>query len=238
MPHRCHFSKIPIKLVLREDITVPPYSSAIPVFCGTVFERSVLFTPSELFMSRKDIPLPFATLDISTGFSSIVVCNLLPTTLKALCGEALGRVQPLGDMHRVLRPTQNSLNFAHFLLMPSHQLTYSFFSLLIRATLTASSPACPVSFFRCRSASLLRVAHRLSVTTSILAPTCHCSSTRTVRVSAKERQVISEHVDDMLQRSVIRLSNSPWPSPVVLVTKIDASIWFCVVYRRLNKITQ
>lgn len=82
-------------------------------------------------MSHNDIPLPFATLDISAGFSSIVVCNLLPTTLKALCGEALGRVQPLGDMHHLLRPTQNSLNFAHFLLMPRHQLTYSFFSLLM-----------------------------------------------------------------------------------------------------------
>lgn len=50
--------------------------------------------------------------------------------------------------------------------------------------------------------------------------------------------MIDEQVSDMLTRNVIRPSTSPWASPVVLVTKKDGSIRFCVDYRRLNKITR
>lgn len=61
---------------------------------------------------------------------------------------------------------------------------------------------------------------------------------RPYRVSPTERRVIDEQVSDMLTRNVIRPSTSPWASPVVLVTKKDGSIRFCVDYRRLNKITR
>ena len=48
------------------------------------------------------------------------------------------------------------------------------------------------------------------------------------------REIVEKHVEEMESRGIIRKSNSPWGSRVVLVSKKDGTIRFCVDYRDLN----
>ena len=57
------------------------------------------------------------------------------------------------------------------------------------------------------------------------------------RMSPQKMKKEEECVTEMLTGGQIEPSDSPWSSPVVLVTKKDGGTRFCVDYRRLNDVT-
>ena len=57
------------------------------------------------------------------------------------------------------------------------------------------------------------------------------------RMSPQKMKKEEECVTDMLTGGQIEASDSPWSSPVVLVTKKDGGTRFCVDYRQLNDAT-
>ena len=57
------------------------------------------------------------------------------------------------------------------------------------------------------------------------------------RLPTALKPVINAEVEKMLQQGVIRPSNSPWSSPIVMVRKKDGSWRFCVDYRKVNLVT-
>ena len=60
---------------------------------------------------------------------------------------------------------------------------------------------------------------------------------RPYRVGYKQRQIINEEIQKLLDKRVIRPSSSPWAFPLVLVPKSDGTTRMCVDYRKLNEIT-
>ena len=59
-----------------------------------------------------------------------------------------------------------------------------------------------------------------------------------IRVSPQAEQSISTQVRQMLRNGIIRPSNSPWCSRVILVEKKDGTMMFAVDYRSLNNETK
>ena len=58
------------------------------------------------------------------------------------------------------------------------------------------------------------------------------------RIPPARRQEVSQLLQDMRCKGIIKPSTSPWASPIVLVQKKDGSIRFCVDYRELNSVTR
>ncbi|CAM5103905.1 unnamed protein product [Natator depressus] len=55
--------------------------------------------------------------------------------------------------------------------------------------------------------------------------------------SPQAKTAIDREIQDMLKMGAIRPPNSAWASPVVLVSKPDGEIHFCVDYCKLNAVT-
>ena len=58
------------------------------------------------------------------------------------------------------------------------------------------------------------------------------------RVPYSQGCIISQQVKPMLENNIIKPSNSPWSSNVVLVKKKNESQRFCIDFRKLNSITK
>ena len=71
------------------------------------------------------------------------------------------------------------------------------------------------------------------ILTSDARPVC-CGPRRLALAGLRTEQTC---VQEMLLGGQIELSDSPWGSPVVLVTKTDGSTRFCVDYRQWNSLT-
>jgi hypothetical protein len=61
---------------------------------------------------------------------------------------------------------------------------------------------------------------------------------RAYRMSEEGHCIVDKECQKMLEKGVIKESNSPWSSPVVLVAKKNGEVRFCVDYRRLNSLTR
>src|SRR3569833_2854577 len=57
------------------------------------------------------------------------------------------------------------------------------------------------------------------------------------RIPFSKRAVVKDHIDRMLADNIIKPTNSPWGSPIVLASKKDGTQRFCVDYRQLNEAT-
>lgn len=214
------------KLLVSEDNAVPPCSSLlVPVSCAAISDGTVLFTPSEVFIRRKCSPLPFALLTLRSGATKMLVDNPTACPLPLFHGECLGLVHPVDTFCIFDAPaasTPTDLSSLACDLAVDQSLLDAFHRSIDDET-SSSERSQLLTLLQKFRASFDSPASGLGRTSTVFHQIDTGSHAplrqRPYRVSASERRVIDDQVDDMLKRGVVQPSNSPWASPVVLVKK-------------------
>ena len=57
------------------------------------------------------------------------------------------------------------------------------------------------------------------------------------RMAPTELRELKAQLEELLSKGFIRPSISPWGAPVLFVKKKDGSLWLCIDYRQLNRVT-
>jgi len=57
------------------------------------------------------------------------------------------------------------------------------------------------------------------------------------RMAPAELKELKEQLQDLLHKGFIRPNVSPWGAPVLFVKKKDGTMWMCIDYRQLNRVT-
>ena len=57
------------------------------------------------------------------------------------------------------------------------------------------------------------------------------------RMAPTELKDLKTQLHELLDKDFIRPSVSPWGAPVLFVKKKDGTLWMCIDYRQINKVT-
>lgn len=208
------------KLIVTDDNDILPSNSVlVSVSCDCWSDATVFFTPSAPFSAQKCLPLPFLVLEIRSGLGAILVLHPSSCPAKLVRNECVGHVEPFDD-RLIIDVSENAASLHLAAIGPSMNSDYN---VLLRSLDDALAPAqreellADIHRFRdsC-GAQRVKLGRESSVSEHIDTGSHAPLRQRSYHVSPTERQIIGEHVADMLKRDVVRPSTSSWASPAVV----------------------
>ncbi|UYV63918.1 K02A2.6-like [Cordylochernes scorpioides] len=229
------------RLFASDDFVIPPKSiKKISVIneeiCGV---RDVLVSTSKDLLLRKEVLIPNSLVTFRHGRGSIWVANgaswpqLIPSGMNMCTMESYdnGNICSLIESSDELQETQlKSREWSQKINLTLDPGLSEIQRLQLVSCLDefidifdfGSTPIKPTS----------TVKHKIN--TGDHSPI----KQRPYRVAPSERRLIQDEENKMIENHIVKPSESPWSSPVILVRKKVGTWRFCVDYRRLNKITK
>ncbi|UYV79319.1 RRM1 [Cordylochernes scorpioides] len=235
------------KVVASRSVVIPAESTKIINVMSEELngQNQVLFEPSKKVLIGKGLTLPCALFRLSHNKGKLWIVNSSTTAQIVPKGMCLGKIQrveennltAISECSEFNKEAKNANHASH-----ADKSDFKFLQNLIIDDLSEEQQSQILSILK-RYDKIFDKNNEPVKQTSV---TKHKIETgnhqpikhRPYRVSPTERQAIQTEVDKMLDAGIIRHSESPWSSPVILVKKKDGNWRFCVDYRRLNKVTK
>ena len=228
-----------VRGLLLTAVVLPPDSEVVAPFSlnGGHLGSCALIVPDRDLAEEFGVVVGHTLVDASTPSANVLIINPNAEEVVLPCGSRIGQLVPVSAVSvarsELRLPTNTAVVLPEYLediVEGSHASLgdtgrQSLRDLLHRYEHVFPAPGEPVTD---RSKS---VQHE--IVTKDGRPV-RCGPRRLAPAGLRKEQ---ECVKDMLTGGQIEPSDSPWASPVVLVTKKDGSTRFCVDYRWLNSLT-
>ncbi|UYV63324.1 hypothetical protein LAZ67_2003746 [Cordylochernes scorpioides] len=214
------------RLFASDDFVIPPKSiKKISVINEEICcVRDVLVSAFKVLLLRKEVLIPNSLVTFRHGRGSIWVANgaswpkLIPSGINMCTMESYenGNICSLIESSDKFQKTQLKSRLSEIQRLQLVSCLDEFIDIFD----FGSTPIKPTS----------AVKHKIN--TGDHPPI----KQRPYRVAPSEQRLIQDEVNKMIENHIVKTSESPWSSPVILVGKKDGTLRFCLDYRRLNKI--
>ena len=220
-------------------VVLPPDSEVVANFLidGGQLGTCALINPNRDLTEDFGVIVGHTLVDATTPSASVLIINPNAEEVVLPCGAHIGNLVPVlavsvarSDLQMPIKGTAVLPDYLEDIVQGSHTSLgdtgrQSLRDLLHRYEHVFPAPGEPVTG---RSKS---VQHEIETNEG---RPVRCGPRRIAPAGLRREQ---DCVKEMLTGGQIEPSDSPWASPVVLVTKKDGSTRFCVDYRRLNAMT-
>ena len=220
-------------------VVIPPDSEVVAKFSisGGQLGACALIDPNWDLTEQYGVLVGHTLVDATTPSASVLIINPNAEEVVLPCGSSIGDLVPVLSVSMAqsmeylsVTTTEKLPEYLEDIVRGAHASLgdtgrQSLRDLLHKYEHVFPAPGEPVTG---RSKS---VQHEIEIND---ARPVRCGPRRLAPAGLRREQ---DCVREMLSGGQIEPSDSPWASPVVLVTKKDGSTRFCVDYRRLNSLT-
>ena len=226
VPLLCCAKAQTVKVQLGEDTTIPPRSTMwVPMIATEKIDGEHVILPNHINEQRFGIQALPSVNTFENGKSGTFVSNIMYRASQLPKGITLGvrddpdeeeRFEPLSEHKPIVFTLNKDLTEEQLKKLKSLLERYK-------------------NCFKSKNStgSAKYVEHEITLDVGTLP-----IKQRQYRVPIAQQEIVKKQVSEMLEDGVIRPSQSPWSSPVLLAKKKSGDWRFCIDFRKINAVTK
>lgn len=225
------------RVQVDEDVEIPPGTSLVKVLVNGGPQQNVCTKPRQFSMGNISYAIASTLLSGTGGY--VKVCNVGDGTIRWKKGETITRAETCetcGEVSVFL--LSRGENKEECVLQSVGGVNLDDIDVgsddaAVRTSLMELLSSYSDCFANSTKEIGVTTLGELQINLTTDKPICR----RPYRLAQSERDIVQKKVEDLLDGNIIRESESPYASPIILVKKKCGDLRMCVDYRALNSVT-